>query len=279
MDDHRANPCSREQAEQRLARNALLGALTGRRTARAASVAELVAHLEQAEAPTLAGCLMQFAGRDEQRKSTLLHAIGAAARQLAPDDRAPSRGAAAAAWRALVETSDQLQGSGVVALGRLPFVDDSLLERLRDEASRMRPRRSSRKRRSVGAAGPVLESLACSRHLRRAVAHALGVSVELTYHAVYELDPPSSTIGIHLDAPGYPFVYHLLVDQTHPPGRAPRSTLVAHLPESRRPERVRVRPGESIVLRGRGTLHSWDALPDDQHRVLVAIGFGPVVRP
>jgi len=36
---------------------------------------------------------------------------------------------------------------------------------------------------------------------------------------------------------------------------------------------LRVRPGEAVALRGRGTIHSWEPLRDDEHRTMTAIGF------
>jgi hypothetical protein len=51
------------------------------------------------------------------------------------------------------------------------------------------------------------------------------------------------------------------------------SALVVHRVGETEPHRVRVRPGEALALRGRGTIHSWEPMGPAEHRTLVAIGF------
>ena len=51
------------------------------------------------------------------------------------------------------------------------------------------------------------------------------------------------------------------------------SELIAHLPSATTAARVELRVGEALVLRGRGTLHSWRALGGEERRILTAIGF------
>ena len=90
-----------------------------------------------------------------------------------------------------------------------------------------------------------------------------------TYDALYEYDPPGSHVGIHLDGRGYEIVVHLLVEHTG----GGSSVLTAHLPDTTTPARIELRVGEALILRGRGTIHSWRALGEGERRILVAIGF------
>jgi hypothetical protein len=93
----------------------------------------------------------------------------------------------------------------------------------------------------------------------------------VTYNAVYLYDAPGSHVRTHVDARDYEVVFHLVLDHELPGGGSGGSALVAHLPAGT--ERLQVRPGEGVALRGRGTIHSWARLRDDERRTLIAIGF------
>jgi hypothetical protein len=198
-------------------------------------------------------------GRDE-----LGDVLGLLARRLTP---------AGEAFRALVTVLDLLYGSGVYPLGRLSFVGDELLELLRDEAHRQRPEQRPGRRSAPGQADRVLASLAVSRQLREAVSEAFGSAVTPTYDAVYQYDPPGSHVRTHVDTRDYELVLHLVLEHTLPCDGSPGSALLAHLPGEPGPTRIPVAPGEAVALRGRGTIHSWEQLRDDEHRVMIAVGF------
>jgi hypothetical protein len=216
---------------------------------------------------TLAERLLASAAGDADRRATVVDFIGHAARSLAPEGVPPADGAAASVWTALVSAADALNGSGVHALGRLPFIDDARCRLLLDEA---RHQFSSTEElgatRAVARAGDALAALAVSRRLRETVSQALGFAVTPTYDALYEYDPPGSRVGTHVDSREYEVVCHLLLEHT---GR--HSVLVAHLPSGM--ARIELRVGGALVLRGRGTIHSWEALGADERRILIAIGF------
>ncbi|MFL5581095.1 MAG: hypothetical protein ACJ8AO_12035 [Gemmatimonadaceae bacterium] len=237
-------------------------------TAAAAAVAE-ASDVEDAGA--LGARLALAAGEDAAWREALADLIGSAARWLAPDDEPPPTGGAAEAWRALVLAADRLYGSRVVSLGRLPFLTDSLLDRLAAEAAERRSGPPATGARATAGAGDLLARLAASRQLREAVSGAVGAPVEPTYGALYEYDAPGSRVRTHVDGAGWELVFHLVVAHDAP-GGAGASELVAHLPEAGA-VRVRVAPGEAVVLRGRGTLHGWAPLGDGERRTLIAVGF------
>jgi hypothetical protein len=190
-------------------------------------------------------------------------ALGALARRLAPAD---------AAWQPLTIVLDRLYGSGVHVLGRPPFVSDGLLQVLRAEGRGQRPETAAAHRPAPGAAGPALAALAVSAQLRDAVSTALGHPVAPTYDAVYLYDPPGSHVRTHVDTRDYELVVHLVLEHTLP-RNGPGSALVVHLPGEPEPSRLAVCPGEAVVLRGRGTIHSWEQLADDEDRTMIAVGF------
>lgn len=177
------------------------------------------------------------------------------------------------AGQALARVLGALFGSGVQKLGRLPFLGGPLLDVLLAESREQRPEHGGAHRPAPGSAGPALAGLAVSAQLREAVGKAFGVAVAPTYDAVYLYDPPGSHVPTHVDRRGYEIVVHLVLEHTLDRGRRPGSALLVHLPSEPEPRRVSVEPGEAVALWGRGTIHSWEPLRDDEHRTLVAIGF------
>jgi hypothetical protein len=244
--------------------------LTGEREVPGAEalIDELLAGLEGAgEDVELAGWLEYFAGPNGERKDALADVVTLIVRDLADGDGAPPTAGARELWRELVILTDRLFGSGVAPLGRLPFVGDRLLELLAEEAGD-----AARREDRAGEAGRFLANLAVSRKLRDAVADAVGFPVDPTYRAVYLYDIPGSHVKTHLDTHDYEVVFHLVLDHVVP-GGGPGSALVVHRVGEAEPHRVRVRPGEALTLRGRGTIHSWEPMGPAERRTLVAIGF------
>ena len=103
---------------------------------------------------------------------------------------------------------------------------------------------------------------------------AFGFAVAPTYDAVYLYDPPGSHVRTHVDTRDYELVFHLILEHALPRRRL--SGLGARRPparasRSRRDCRsARARPWRS---RGRGTIHSWEPLREDEDRIMIAIGF------
>jgi hypothetical protein len=232
-----------------------------------ALIDELLAGLEaDGEERELADWLETFAGPNGERRETLADVVTLIVRNLADGDGPPAGPGARDLWRELVRLTDRLFGSGVAPLGRLPFVSDRLLELLAEEAGG-----AERREDRAGEAGRFLASLAVSRKLCDAVASAVGFPVDPTYRAVYLYDIPGSHVETHVDSHDYEVVFHLILDHVVPDGEG--SALVVHRVDETEPHRVRVRPGEAVALRGRGTIHSWEPMGPAEHRTLVAIGF------
>jgi hypothetical protein len=234
---------------------------------------ELLERLQRSDDDSLAPCLVSFAGADAERRAALTDIIGVAARQLAPDDEPPITGPAAETWRALVTVADRLHGSGAFPLGRPSFVTDRVLGLLVEESRQQMPASVHQGHRATAAPGDVLAALAVSRQLVAAVTGALGFGVVPTYDALFEYDPPGGRVRTHVDSRDYEIVFHLVLEQTSPSGGEAESVLVVHRPLEREPSRVRLRTGEAVVLRGRGTIHSWEPLGANESRTLVAVGF------
>lgn len=217
--------------------------------------------------------LAAIAGADDDRRAALADVVGTIARRLAPDDEPPAGRACQAAWRVLVGIADRLYGSRVAAMGRLPFISARLVELMTLEArARLRERPESGRRVSAEG-GRALASLAVSRRLEDAVGAALGYAVVPGYRALYAYDPPGSHVQSHVDARDYELIFHMVLEHDLPTDGSPGSALVAHLPGHINPARVWLRPGEGVALCGRGTIHSWQELREDERRTLVDVGF------
>lgn len=212
------------------------------------------------------------AASDDRERERLADLVGAAARRLAPDDVPPENEEGAASWRMLVDAADRLHGSGVHALGRPAFLTDALLAMLADEARVLRPADAASGRRATAGAGNALGRVAASRQLRDVVSDALGAPAAPTLEALYEYDGPGARVRTHVDGAGWEIVCHLLIAHEAPGGDG-TSELIAHLPGSDAPTALRLAPGDGVVLRGRGTLHSWAPLGPRDGRILAAIGF------
>ena len=211
----------------------------------------------------LAGSPLNAVEELSRERAALGDTLGVLARRLAP---------AGAAWQLLTIVLDRLYGSGVQALGRPPYVTDALLQLLRAEAHEQRPEAVGGRRGPPGSAGPALAALAVSTQLRESVSRALHRPVAPTYDAVYLYDPPGSHVRTHVDTRDFEIVVHLVLEHVLPRnGRG--SALVVHLPDKPEPTLLAVLPGEAVVLRGRGTIHSWEPLADDEERTMIAVGF------
>jgi hypothetical protein len=226
---------------------------------------------------SFAGRLIEVVGDDTDRRAALLDFVGHAAAALAPLDDPPANGAAAIAWSALVAVANSLNGSGAHALGRPRFISDVLFRSLVAESRRQFPLAEGMSAtRETGRPGDLLAALAVSRQLRECVSAALGFAVVPPYEAVYEYDPPGSHVRTHVDSRDYEIVFHLLLAHASSLSDARQSTLIVHLPGERSPTRIALSPGDAVVLHGRGTIHSWQALRDDERRTLIAVGFRTV---
>ena len=264
------------------AEDVLAGALADSREAYSSGAArsnggelELIDELlESKPQGALPAWLAAAAGPDGDRREVLGDVLGAVARRLAGTGEAPTQGAAAEAWQALAITLDKLFGSGVRALGRLPFISDALLELLVTEARQQLPKRA--KDASRPAPGPPGAPSPASRSARssgRRWRPRLGHAVEPTYDAVYLYDPPGSHVRTHVDTRDYELVFHLILEHALPRDGSDGSALVVHLAAQPEPVRLPVAPGEAVALKGRGTIHSWEPLRDDEHRTMIAVGF------
>jgi hypothetical protein len=158
----------------------------------------------------------------------------------------------------------------VWVLGRLPFVGERLLAQLAAEALQQRP---SDDGRTYGQPGDVLSRLSVSRQLREAVSAAFGARLVPTYEAVYQYQPPGSSVAPHRDTAGYDLTFHMTLEHARPGNGSQGSVLEVHGPEGC--NRIPLARAESLLFRGRELVHGWTPLADDEQRTLVAIGFQP----
>ncbi len=203
----------------------------------------------------------------------LLDSLGAGTRLFVSSGATPDDPAWTAFFDGVARVADRVAGSGVFPLSRPSFLSNELLRLLRDEARTQQTEGPRSTRRATGVAGDVLAHVAVSRQLREACSTAAGTALVPTLDALYEYDPPNSHVRTHLDGSGHPWTCHLLVEHRRLATDTPEaSVLIAHLPGVGT-RRYTLREGDAVVLRGRGTLHSWAPLGPDERRTLTAVGF------
>jgi hypothetical protein len=156
----------------------------------------------------------------------------------------------------LVELAGHLHPAGWWRPDPAALFDDDLVDALRAEAEPV-----------VTVDAPVLVMLCGSAPVTDAVSRAAGRPLLPTLHAAYQFD---EDLPVHLDREEFPFVLHVVVDHQIPDGTT-GSHLLVHTTGG--VERVAVGVGEGLVLAGRGTLHRWEPLAEDEHRTMIAIGY------
>ena len=229
--------------------------------------------------PEAVDLLVATAGSDSERRAALTDVVGTIARRLAPEDEPPARPDAASVWRMLVAIADRLHGSGVAAMGRLPFISDRLLELMVAEARERLPERPDSGPRLSAEGGRALAGVAVSGKLKEAIGAVLGYPVAPGFRALYAYDPPGSHVRTHLDARDYELIFHMVLEHDLPAGGCPGSALIAHLPDQAAPTRIWLRPGEGVSLCGRGTIHSWQKLQQCERRTLIDVGWARATDP
>lgn len=229
--------------------------------------------------PDAVDLLVATAGSDSERRAALTDVVGTIARRLAPEDEPPACPDAASVWRMLVAIADRLHGSGVAAMGRLPFISDRLLELMVAEARERLPERPDSGPRLSAEGGRALAGVAVSGKLKEAIGAVLGYPVAPGFRALYAYDPPGSHVRTHLDARDYELIFHMVLEHDLPAGGCPGSALIAHLPDQAAPTRIWLRPGEGVSLCGRGTIHSWQKLQQCERRTLIDVGWARATDP
>lgn len=116
---------------------------------------------------------------------------------------------------------------------------------------------------------PVLAALCTSGVVADAASRAAGRPLVPSLSAAFQFD---EELPIHLDREPFHFVLHVVIEHHRPPG-APEARL--RILEPTGVQRLAPGVGEGLVLAGRGTLHCWEPLAEDEHRTMIAIGLAP----
>jgi hypothetical protein len=141
----------------------------------------------------------------------------------------------------------------------LRIFDVGLLDALRAEASAD----------ATTDEAPVLSALCASDAVADAAGRAAGQALVPALAAAYQFD---EELPIHLDREPFTFVMHVVIEHRCPDGaQAARLQVLGPAGE----EWLSPGVGEGLVLAGRGTLHRWAPLAEDEHRTMIAIGLRP----
>jgi hypothetical protein len=159
----------------------------------------------------------------------------------------------------LVALAAHLHPAGWWWTDPLRIFDDALLDALRAEAQPT----------VTTDTAPVLAALCTSDAVADAASRAAGRPLVPSLSAAFQFD---EELPIHLDREPFHFVLHVVIEHYHPPG-APGARLRMLGPTGE--QRLAPGVGEGLVLAGRGTLHCWEPLAEDERRTMIAIGLAP----
>ena len=227
----------------------------------------------RARAPDrLATWLVSFAGEGRTDPVALADALAVAARLLAARRAGDTGHDALAALLLAIGELGAGAGAHPVPLSLGAPVLAALAAEAAGATHRVRPGRDGEQ--LAVPAVPLLARLAVSRQLTLAVGAAVGFPVVPTRMASYLVDLPGSMVAPHIDRDGWPLTAHLVL--AHEPGVGRGSPLLVFDAGRPRPRRVRIRVGQTVVIRARGTLHGWGRLGGDELRTMTAIGFAPL---
>jgi len=198
--------------------------------------------------------------------------LGNASIALAPDCRVPTDPMLLVAWKTKVALFARLYRSAIRPLGRLKWLDDSMLARLQRETARGRTRGRGASGMRPGPAGRMM---AVDRRLMRAVTKALGFAVEPGYEARYNFyRRDGDYFWPHPDDPEYAVNVLVCLDHTRP-AAGTGSALLAYRPDGS-VERYELTPGDALAFEARGLVHAREPMRRGERMTMLSINMNAV---
>lgn len=209
-------------------------------------------------------------GKDDYRLLRVL--LGNASIALAPDCHVPTDPILLVAWKTIVSLFARLYRSAIRPLGRLEWIDDAMLARLKRETIRGR----TRGRYASGMRpGPAGRMLAVDRRLMKAVGKALGLAVEPGYEARYNFyGRQGDYFWPHPDDPEYAVNVLVCLDHKRP-ASGTGSALLAYRPDGS-VERYELTPGNAIAFEARGLVHAREPMRRGERMTMLSINVNAI---
>jgi hypothetical protein len=162
----------------------------------------------------------------------------------------------------------------VLFRGRPAWIDERLVEDLREEAAALRGEAQQIERQLHGFAGPRGHGLATCSSLTELVTDLAG-PVRPSGNANYlYYDQAGAGIDPHIDSPDFPLQVLFMVD--HQGYEERRSTLVVFPTGPQEPVPVPLDPGELVLFRAASIVHGRTSVGEAERAVLLGIGYVPV---
>jgi hypothetical protein len=178
--------------------------------------------------------------------------LGTAPIALAPDCLVPTDPVLLAGWKTIVALFTRLYRSTIKPLGRLRWLDDESLAKLKRETARGRTRGRSASGMRPGPAGRML---AVDRRLMNAIGKELGFRVVPGFEARYIFyRRDGDYFWPHPDDPEYAVNVLVCLDHKRP-ASGTGSALVAYRPDGSL-ERYELTPGCALAFEARGLVHA-----------------------
>jgi len=198
--------------------------------------------------------------------------LGNASIALAPDCHVPTDPVLLTAWKTVVALFARLYRSAIRPLGRLRWLDDSALARLKREAARGR----TRGRHASGMRpGPTGRALAVEPKLMKAVGKALGIPVAPGYEARYNFyGREGDYFWPHPDDPEYAVNVLVCLDHKRP-ANGTGSAFLAYRPDGS-VERYELTPGSALAVEARGLVHAREPMRRAERMTMLSIAVNAV---
>ena len=176
------------------------------------------------------------------------------------------------ALRAILQILARAEPTGVLWQGRLPCMTDELLRDLQQEAEQIHDATIAPGGHVFGGIGTVADRFIASDALGQFIAPLVGETVPAVNSSYIFYYTEGTGVGPHLD--NIPFNLLTMLRQSHvlAPGR-----FVTYGTDGE-PNRIRLRPGESVLYHSGATLHAREPLKRDETVWLLSVGFQPKPR-
>jgi len=216
----------------------------------------------------------------EAEKANFKLILGLAAGGLAPSFQKPHEGIVAEAFNEVCKTLAQLQpykkrvgNNGLAFRGYPPLLDTLLLQKLKDESSKVRPSAIRYEEHFVGCGAPIANELATSNELTEFVRIYAGDVLPTGIASYLYYDEPGQGIDPHIDTDI--FSLNILIMLEHLSIEPSRSALVLFPPNSD-PLRLDLVPGEMVIMFAGSIAHGREKIRKGENISILTIGFHPL---
>jgi hypothetical protein len=194
---------------------------------------------------------------------------------IAPRGGVPTEGVRLDAWKAGLRVLGAMQPSGLVSVGRAPFLTADLLEKLRAEAAEQEKVAHRTGPQELAPGGARAVALSKAPEVLDYVGKRLGQAVVPTEIGSYMYyNRPGDHLYPHVDTEIFSVNLITMIEHLTPHGVpiGDASALLIYEPDGQL-RRILLEPGESTIILASGTVHGREPIAPDERVVILTVGF------